>query len=220
MLPAGCQGLFVSKPDCTSATVVALRTARFAPIASEPLKLVRSGATIHDDYANPTGNFVLILDAGGTRLWRRASRSEPADVGRKEPAHQVAADDRDHHEDQGDPEALVEAGVHAEHRQDLSAFSGAGVSVGLQSGRSCAGTPGFRRTARNAIGVVTDRAFFDDTASCKRLVERDLLRVQQALDLGRTVVVPAYVIGTGLSRLSSCAPRVDMFIKDWFRGRA
>jgi len=79
----------------------------------------------------------------------------------------------------------------------------------------------------NAIGVVTKwapsmaaRAFFDDTAACKVLVERDLLRVQQALDHRRTVVVPADGIGTGLSRLSSCAPNLDRFIKQWFKGRA
>jgi hypothetical protein len=79
----------------------------------------------------------------------------------------------------------------------------------------------------NAIGIVTKwvpsmhhRAFFDDTAACKTLVERDLLRVQQALDRGRTVVVPADGIGTGLSRLSSYAPNLDRFIKEWFRIRA
>jgi hypothetical protein len=79
----------------------------------------------------------------------------------------------------------------------------------------------------NAIGVVTKwapsmaaRAFFDDTAACKMLVERDLLRVQQALDHGRTVVVPADGIGTGLSRLPQLAPNLDVYIKQWFRGRA
>jgi hypothetical protein len=79
----------------------------------------------------------------------------------------------------------------------------------------------------NAIGVVTKwapsmaaRAFFDDTAACKILVERDLLKVQQAMDHGRTLVVPADGIGTGLSRLPQYAPNLDRFIKDWFRGRA
>jgi hypothetical protein len=79
----------------------------------------------------------------------------------------------------------------------------------------------------NAIGVVTKwapsmvaRAFFDDTAACKVLVERDLLVVQRALDRGRTVVVPADGIGTGLSRLPQYAPNLDRFIKEWFRGRA
>jgi hypothetical protein len=79
----------------------------------------------------------------------------------------------------------------------------------------------------NAIGVVTKwapsmsaRAFFDDAAACRMLVERDLLLVQQALDHRRTVVVPVDGIGTGLSRLSSCAPNLDRFIKNWFRGRA
>lgn len=78
----------------------------------------------------------------------------------------------------------------------------------------------------NAIGVVTKwapsmlpRAFFDDTAACKVPVERDLLLVQQALDRGRTVVVPADGIGTGLSRLPKYAPNLDAFIKEWFRSR-
>jgi len=39
------------------------------------------------------------------------------------------------------------------------------------------------------------------------LVERDLLVVQQALDRGRTVVVPADGIGTGLSRLLLGIPK-------------
>lgn len=78
----------------------------------------------------------------------------------------------------------------------------------------------------NAIGIVTKwapsmaaRAFFDDTAACKVLVDRDLLVVEQALDRGRTVVVPADGIGTGLSRLSQYAPNLDAFIKEWFRSR-
>jgi len=78
----------------------------------------------------------------------------------------------------------------------------------------------------NAIGVVTKwapsmaaRAFFDDTAACKMLVERDLLLVQQVLDRGRTVVVPTDGIGTGLSRLPKYAPNLDAFIKEWFRSR-
>lgn len=79
----------------------------------------------------------------------------------------------------------------------------------------------------NAIGIVTKwapsmaaRAFFDDTAACKVLVDRDLLVVEQALDRGRTVVVPADGIGTGLSRLSQYAPNLDAFIKEWFRSRS
>ena len=76
------------------------------------------------------------------------------------------------------------------------------------------------RGERNAIGVVTKwapsmdpRAFFDDTAACKMLVERDLHLVQQALDLGCTVVIPSDGIGTGLSRLQQCAPNLDRFIQ-------
>ncbi len=64
------------------------------------------------------------------------------------------------------------------------------------------------------------KAFFDDTAACRMLVKRDLLLVQQALDSGRTVVVPADGIGTGLSRLPQYAPDLDAFIKEWFRSRS
>lgn len=78
----------------------------------------------------------------------------------------------------------------------------------------------------NAIGVVTKwapsmdpKAFFDDTAACRMLVERDLLVVQQALDRGRTVIVPADGIGTGLSRLPRHAPKLHTFIVNWFNSR-
>jgi hypothetical protein len=78
----------------------------------------------------------------------------------------------------------------------------------------------------NAIGVVTKwapsmsrTAFFDDTLECKELVLKDLMRVQEALDEGRTVVVPSDGIGTGLSRLPDLAPNLDRFIKNWFKER-
>jgi hypothetical protein len=58
---------------------------------------------------------------------------------------------------------------------------------------------------------MSPRAFFDDTAACKMLVERDLLVVQQAFDRGRTVVVPADGIGTDLSRLPPSPPRKNYF---------
>jgi hypothetical protein len=41
-------------------------------------------------------------------------------------------------------------------------------------------------------------AFLNDTAACRMLDDRDLLRVQRELDRGRPVVVPAD--GTGLAR--------------------
>ena len=82
------------------------------------------------------------------------------------------------------------------------------------------------RNEPNAIGVVTKWApsmssgsFFDDTSACKMLVERDLLRVQQALDGGKTVVVPSDGIGTGLARLRHVAPHLDRYIPNWFKGR-
>ncbi|MEH2517526.1 hypothetical protein V1279_003099 [Bradyrhizobium sp. AZCC 1610] len=78
----------------------------------------------------------------------------------------------------------------------------------------------------NAIGVATKwapsmhpRAFFDDTVTCRNIVRSDLRIVQQALDLGRTVVVPTDGVGTGLARLDLYAPNLDRFIKDWFKAR-
>ena len=79
----------------------------------------------------------------------------------------------------------------------------------------------------NAIGVVTKWApnmqpgsFFDNTLACRELVEQDLRLVQQALDAGRTVVVPTDGIGTGLSRLPKVAPNLNRSINDWFMSRA
>jgi hypothetical protein len=78
----------------------------------------------------------------------------------------------------------------------------------------------------NAIGVVTKwapnmnpRAFFDDTAACRVLVEHDLILVDHALQAGRTVIVPADGIGTGMSRLATTAPNLNRFIKSWFAAR-
>lgn len=78
----------------------------------------------------------------------------------------------------------------------------------------------------NAIGIVTKwapsmhpRAFFDDTAACKVLVERDLNRIDQLLEAGKTVIVPADGIGTGLSRLPRHAPNLHTFIVNWFNSR-
>jgi hypothetical protein len=75
----------------------------------------------------------------------------------------------------------------------------------------------------NAIGVATKwspsmqpRAFFDDTAECRRIVEQDLALVRAALDLGRTVVVPRDGIGSGLSQLDRRAPHLLRFMNDWF----
>ncbi|MCW2078048.1 UNVERIFIED_ORG: 5-methylthioribose kinase [Bradyrhizobium japonicum] len=78
----------------------------------------------------------------------------------------------------------------------------------------------------NAIGVATKHApsmapnaFFDDTIECQVIVLRDLKKVQDALDAGKVVVVPADGIGTGLSRLNTTAPNLDRFIKKWFSDR-
>lgn len=82
------------------------------------------------------------------------------------------------------------------------------------------------RNEPNAIGIVTkwapsndSVAFFDDTSACRVLVERDLLKVQQELDRGKTVVVPADGIGTGLARLPYVAPKLNECINSWFKGR-
>ncbi|BAR62007.1 hypothetical protein NK6_8863 [Bradyrhizobium diazoefficiens] len=81
--------------------------------------------------------------------------------------------------------------------------------------RGYAGQAKEMRGEPNAIGVVTkwapsmdSKAYFDDTDACRMLVERDLLVVQQALDRGRAVVVPADGIGPGLSRLPKYAPNL------------
>lgn len=78
----------------------------------------------------------------------------------------------------------------------------------------------------NAMGVATKhmpsmstRAFFDDTIECQVIVMQDLKKVQDALDAGKTVVVPTDGIGTGLSRLHTTAPNLDRFIKKWFADR-
>lgn len=78
----------------------------------------------------------------------------------------------------------------------------------------------------NAIGVATKwkpsmapGAFFDDSSECQIIIMRDLAKVQQALDAGKTVVVPEDGIGTGLSRLHATAPKLDNFIKKWFSDR-
>jgi hypothetical protein len=78
----------------------------------------------------------------------------------------------------------------------------------------------------NAIGVATKwepsnrpNAFFSDTVICKKQVDHDLVAVQQALDRGKTVVVPEDGIGTGRARLPVVAPRLNAFINNWFKER-
>jgi hypothetical protein len=112
-------------------------------------------------------------------------------------------------------------------RQDLRANPDKVYVFGDNVGRSgFGGQAKEMRGERNAIGLVTKwapsmqhRAFFDDTKECRDLVERDLWLVQQALDAGRTVVVPSDGIGTGLSRLEIYAPNLNRFIERWFRSR-
>jgi hypothetical protein len=79
----------------------------------------------------------------------------------------------------------------------------------------------------NAIGVATKwepstrpNAYFNDTLVCKAQVDRDLIAVQQQLERGKTVVVPADGIGTGLSRLPFVAPRLNAFLVNWFKERS
>jgi hypothetical protein len=82
------------------------------------------------------------------------------------------------------------------------------------------------RDEPNAIGVATKfkptnepDAFFNDGVRCRAIVGLDLEKVQEALDAGKTVVVPADGIGTGLSRLPEVAPKLDAYIKEWFACR-
>ncbi|MGJ4945036.1 hypothetical protein ACQR1W_31035 [Bradyrhizobium sp. HKCCYLS1011] len=78
----------------------------------------------------------------------------------------------------------------------------------------------------NAIGVATKwspsmdaNEFFDDTLACRAIVGRDLLKIDDLLRAGKTVVVPSDGIGTGLSQLPQRAPNLHRFIEDWFKGR-
>ncbi|WP_315782426.1 hypothetical protein [Bradyrhizobium sp. SZCCHNPS1003] len=82
------------------------------------------------------------------------------------------------------------------------------------------------RGEQNAIGVATKwspsmdpRSFFDETPACRAIVERDLLKIDELLRAGRTVVVPTDGIGTGLSQLPRRAPHLHHFIEGWFKGR-
>jgi hypothetical protein len=79
----------------------------------------------------------------------------------------------------------------------------------------------------NAIGVVTkwapsndNTAFFDDMPDCFTRVSFDLARISRLLEQGKTVVVPEDGIGTGLAQLPRRAPKLDRFIKAWFKERA
>jgi hypothetical protein len=79
----------------------------------------------------------------------------------------------------------------------------------------------------NSIGVVTkwapsndSNAFFDDMPDAFAQVGFDLARVDRILSEGKTVVVPEDGIGTGLAQLPRRAPKLDAFIKAWFKERA
>jgi hypothetical protein len=72
----------------------------------------------------------------------------------------------------------------------------------------------------NAIGVVTkvrpdmkEDSFFTDHPAHFGEVAADLAKVWAMLQLGKTVVVPADGIGTGLSQLPQRAPKLDAAIK-------
>jgi hypothetical protein len=80
----------------------------------------------------------------------------------------------------------------------------------------------------NAIGVVTkwapsndNTAFFaDNEPDCWAHVGFDLGKIDHILAVGHTVVVPEDGIGTGLAQLPRRAPKLDRFIKAWFKERA
>lgn len=75
----------------------------------------------------------------------------------------------------------------------------------------------------NAVGVRTKWApgmrtedFFSDSPiehnAIKRLIEKDLERVQQHLQTGGVVVIPYDGLGTGLAQLDVRAPKVFAFL--------
>lgn len=79
----------------------------------------------------------------------------------------------------------------------------------------------------NAIGVATkwfpgreSHDYFSDTKLCQDHVENDLFKIDTLLKAGKTIVVPRDGIGTGLSELPQRAPRLDAYIREFFRSRS
>jgi hypothetical protein len=78
----------------------------------------------------------------------------------------------------------------------------------------------------NAIGVAVKWgpnnhpiSFFKDDEICFNTVKEDLSRVEAYLGRGDVVVVPEDGIGTGRAQLERFAPKLDQFIKQWFKDR-
>jgi hypothetical protein len=83
------------------------------------------------------------------------------------------------------------------------------------------------RGEKNAVGVATkwapsmmEKDFFTDSAACFCEVDRDLLKVDALLASGKTIVVPADGLGTGLSQLPRRAPRLAAHIDQFFKSRS
>lgn len=74
----------------------------------------------------------------------------------------------------------------------------------------------------NAIGVATKRSptmlkdafFYDETfEDNKRILKEEFSPIVDALEQGKTVVIPSDGLGTGLSRLPETAPQTARFIE-------
>lgn len=77
----------------------------------------------------------------------------------------------------------------------------------------------------NAVGVPTkwrpamdEGSYFTDADLDNRdvydTISRAFLRMDQALEAGRNVVIPSDGLGTGLAQLSTRAPAIDAFIRN------
>jgi hypothetical protein len=107
-------------------------------------------------------------------------------------------------------------------RADLRAHRGRFYVFGDNAARSgLAGQAGEMRGEPNAIGVATKwypsmsiNAFFSD-ADFDRIttcMSYDLRPIRAALAAGRTVVIPADGLGTGLAQLPQRAPRINAWL--------
>ena len=74
----------------------------------------------------------------------------------------------------------------------------------------------------NAIGIATKwepsnapEAFFsdDDFILCSRVISGDFRKAFAARDHGKTIIIPADGLGTGLSRLPELAPKVNAHLE-------
>ena len=95
----------------------------------------------------------------------------------------------------------------------------------LRTGRK--GQAAAMRGEPNAIGVITKRhpsmepgSFLTDTNKNWHRVLDDLCRIEEALQAGKTVYVPADGIGTGLAKMQEYAPRIFKRMRNFFLHRS